>query len=104
MTDQYTQDAERALAQFMETQRQKRVASEILSTAFRDGEIDPGAISGSEADADYQDAKEGAREYAQARNSNARVRHYNEQNESARAGVKSALSWLDRKRKSAIKK
>jgi hypothetical protein len=53
---------------------------------------------------DYEDAKEAARQYAQARNSGARVRQYNEHNESARAGVRSALDWLDRKKKSAIRK
>lgn len=100
MTDEhYTGEAERALAQFMESQRQRRVASDILSTAFRDG-----AVSGTEADRNYEEAKEAAREYAQARNSNARVRHYAQDNESQRHGVASALGWLDRKRKSAIKK
>ena len=88
----------------MESQRQQRVASDILETAFRDGEIEPQTGSGNEADSDYQDAKESARQYAQARNSGARVRRYNDDNESARAGVRSALDWLDRKKKSAIRK
>jgi hypothetical protein len=109
MTDQeYTREAERHLAAFMEAQRQQRVASDLMAAAFRDGEIgsdvDTGLISGTEAEADYEDAKEAAQQYAQARNSGARIRSYNEDNESQRQGVASALAWLDRKRKSAIKK
>ena len=105
MTDQeYTREAERHLAALMESQRQQRVASDILETAFRDEEIDPQTVSGNEANSDYEDAKETARQYAQARNSGARTRRYNDDNESARAGVRSALDWLGRKNKSAMKK
>lgn len=102
--EEYTREAEQHLGALMERQRQQRVASGIMSAAFRDTEIDPGTISGSEAEPTYEDAKEAAREYAEARNSNARVRRYNEHNESAREGVQVALSWLQRKKKSAIKK
>ncbi|HKU74441.1 MAG TPA: hypothetical protein VJR02_11015 [Pyrinomonadaceae bacterium] len=101
---QYTREAERALASFMETQRQRRVASDIFETAFRDGEIGSRTVSDNEADADYEDTKQAALEYAQARNIGARVRSYAQDNESQRAGVRSALAWLDRKKKSAIKK
>ena len=109
MIDQeYTEEAERHLAAFMEAQRQQRVASDILTTAFRDSEIssyvDAGTVFGNEADSDYQNAKEAARQYAQARNSGARVRVYAQDNESQRQGVASALAWLDRKKRSAIKK
>ncbi len=104
MTDQeYTREAERQLAAFIETQRQRRVASDILRTAFRDGETD-GAVSGHKDESSYADAKQAAKEYAQARNSNARVRSYAQENESQRQGLASALDWLDRKRKSAIRK
>lgn len=101
---EHLQESEKALAEFMEAQRQKRIAFDILATAFRDAEIDPQTVSGNEADADYEDAKQGAKEYARARNSGARVRQYNEHNESAREGVRSALDWIARKRKSAIRK
>ena len=109
MTDeQYTREAERHLAAFMEAQRQQRVASDILTTAFRDGEfdapVDPGTVSGNEAEPDYEDARASAWAYANARNSNARIRHYAHDNQSQRQGVASALDWLSRKRKSAIKK
>jgi hypothetical protein len=101
-------EAEIALAEFLEKQRQRCVASDILSAAFRDGEIgsniDAGATSGPEAEPNYEDAKQAAREYAQARNSGARFRHYAQDNESQRAGLASALDWLSRKKKSAIKK
>src|ERR1044072_7541040 len=104
MTDQdYTREAERQLAAFMEAQRQSRVTSDILTTAFRDGEI-AGAVSGTAVDSNHEEAKESARQHAQARNSGARVRHYNEDNESAREGLRSALDWIARKRKSAIRK
>lgn len=109
MTEQeYTREAERVLAAVMERQRQERVASDILSAAFQDSEIDApvdaGAVSGTEADSDYEDAKASARAYANARNSGARVRSYPQENESQRQGIASALAWLDRKKKSAIKK
>jgi hypothetical protein len=104
MTDeQYTGEAERALAQFMETQRQKQVVSDLLSSAFRDGESYGRPVSGTETVSNYEEAKQAAKEYAQARNSNARVRHYAQDNESQRQGVASALAWLDRKRKSGIR-
>lgn len=105
MTDQdYTTEAQRHLSDYMEAQRQRRVASDILQSAFRDGEIDADAVSGDEDQSNYEDAKESARRFAQARNSNARVRSYPQENESQRDGVASALSWLDRKRKSALRK
>ena len=100
----YTTEAQRHLAAHMERQRQERVASDILSAAFRDGEIDAGAVSGDDDESDYENAKEAARRYAQARNSGARIRSYPQENESQRDGVASALQWLDRKRRSAIKK
>ena len=106
--EEYTREAERHLAALMERQRQQRVASDITSAAFRDAEIDApvdaGAVSGSEGGSTYEDAKDAAREYAEARNSNARVRRYAQGSESQREGVASALAWLDRKRKSAMKK
>lgn len=105
MTDEdYTREAERHLAAVMEAQRQRRATSDILETAFRDGDVDAGAVSGTEADSDYEDAKASARAYANARNTGERVRTYLQENESQRAGVRSALEWLDRKRKSVIKK
>lgn len=100
----YTRGAERALAQFMEEQRLQRVASDILEQGFRDGEINAGTISGPEAEPNYEDAKQAAREYAQARNSGARVRHYNEHNASAREGVQAALEFIERRRASKIRK
>ena len=53
---------------------------------------------------DITSARKAAEEYAHARNANARTRHYNQEDENARAGVKSALDWLRRKQKSAIRK
>lgn len=105
MTDQeYTQEAERHLAALMERQRQRRVASDNMEAAFRGADMDAGAVSGDEGDSTYEGAKQAARVYAQARNSNARVRRYAQDNESQRDGVASALQWLDRKRKSVFKK
>lgn len=104
LEQKHVQESERALTEFLERQRQQRVASDILSAAFRDSEIDPRTVSDNEADSDHEDAKEAARQYAQACNSNARVRVYAQDNESQRQGVQAALNWLSRKKKSAIKK
>jgi hypothetical protein len=123
MTDQdqnYTAQAQRHLAAHMAKLGQTHIAERILEQAsapvfsddneeagFRDSAIDApvdaGAVSGPEAEPNYEEAKEAARRYAQARNNNARVRSYPQDNESQRAGVASALAWLQRKRKTAIK-
>ena len=107
--DDYTRGAEQELVRYLERERELRVASDILSTAFRDGEIDvpvdAGAASGNEADAeDVESAKASARAYAEARNHGARFRHYNDHNESAQEGIASALDWISRKRRSVIRK
>ena len=54
-------------------------------------------------EADIAEARKKASEYARAVNAGARSRRYNETDENAKAGVQSALDWLRRKRKSAIK-
>jgi hypothetical protein len=102
--EQYQKEAQRQTELFVQRQREKRVASDILSTAFRDGEIHARVdVSEKEADSDYEDVKASARAYAKGRNCNSRIRTYAQENESQREGVASALSWLDRKRKSVLK-
>jgi hypothetical protein len=49
------------------------------------------------------EAKKSAQDYAKAVNSNARSRQYLKSDENASDGVASALDWLKRKRKSALK-
>ena len=101
LEQKYVQESERALAQFLERQRQERVASDILGTSFAQNEIR--SDNEGEHDQDHADARAAAAAYAQARNSGARVRVYAQDNESQRAGVRSALDWLSRKKKSAIR-
>jgi hypothetical protein len=109
MTEQdYTREAEAHLRRWIEAQRQQRVVSDILETAVRDGEIggdvDAGLSSGNEGESDHADAKQAALEYAKSRNANTRVRSYPQENASQREGVQAALRWLQRKKKSAIRK
>lgn len=103
MTEEdYMQEALAHQAAWMESQRRKDTFA--LEDAAIGGTIKPLSISDQTTDQDIQDAKAAARAYAAGRNSNTRIRSYNESSEEARAGVQSALSWLDRKRKSAIRK
>jgi hypothetical protein len=52
---------------------------------------------------DIADARKRAEAYARAVNSGARARRYETADENAKDGVRSALDWLSRKKKSAIK-
>ncbi len=54
-------------------------------------------------DQSIEQAKKAAQAYAKAINSNARSRSYRKSDENAKDGVASALDWLKRKRKSALK-
>lgn len=66
-----------------------------------------GDVWGHLSDPDEEDitsTRKAAEEYARSRNANSRTRHYNDADENAREGVKSALDWLRRKQKSAIRK
>jgi hypothetical protein len=104
MTDdgRYANEAERHLAIFMEKQRQERITSDILEAAFAQNEISS-ADDGGPAQ-DYAEARAAATAYAKGRNANTRIRSYPQENASQREGVQAAISWLDRKRKSAIRK
>jgi len=62
-----------------------------------------GDLSGPD-EASIEEARKHASDYAHAVNVGARSRTYNETDESARDGVKSALDWLSRKKKSAMRK
>lgn len=53
--------------------------------------------------ANIEEARKQASEYARAVNSGARARQYERTDENARDGVRSALDWLSRKKKSAIR-
>jgi hypothetical protein len=50
-----------------------------------------------------EQAKKAAQDYARARNNKARSRSYLKSDDNASGGVASALDWLKRKRKSALK-
>jgi hypothetical protein len=54
-------------------------------------------------DQSIAEAKKAAQAYAKAVNSNARSRSYLKSDDNASGGVASALDWLKRKRKSALK-
>jgi hypothetical protein len=54
-------------------------------------------------DQSIAEAKKAAQAYAKAINSNARSRSYLKSDDNAKDGVASALDWLKRKRKSALK-
>lgn len=82
----------------------ERVLNEFLGRALRDGENRSESDFAEPDEADIEETKRAAQEYAHARNSNARTRHYNQEDENAREGYQSVTNWLDRKRKSAIRK
>jgi hypothetical protein len=106
-------EAQRALAQFLEDERQRR-----RTQGARAGIVtrtdSPGASFHVEAEAQHvhESLAQGeasptqrAAEYAQARNQNLRpLRQIDETDENARDGRDSALAYLERRRRSVIKK
>jgi hypothetical protein len=82
----------------------ERVLNEFLGRALRDSEINALSDFAEPNEEDIASARKAALDYAHARNTNARTRHYNQENEHAKEGVKSAQDWLRRKQKSTIRK
>lgn len=78
--------------------------TEALAGRASFASADAGGNLSDPAEADIEEARKQASDYARSRNANARTRHYNETDENAKDGVKSALDWLRRKQKSALRK
>lgn len=101
-TPESIMEAQRALAQYMEEERQSR----------RCAPVDAGAKFDVEDEAQHSPdspeqirAQEEAQEYAKARNQNLRpIRQIDESNPAAIEGRDSALAFLERRRRSAIRK
>lgn len=99
-------EAKRALAQYLESERLRQQEKGRAQFAT----FDAGAISHIEDDAQQgleppESPAQRAAEYAKARNQNLRpLRQVDESDENARAGRESALAFLERRRRSAIRK
>lgn len=103
-TSETIHEAQRALARYMESERlrQQREHRARLVT------LDAGASFSVEDEAQHSpddSAQRAAAEYAKARNQNLRpLRPIDETDENAREGRDSALAYLERRRRSVIRK
>ena len=98
-TPETIREAKRALAKFMELERAKRHSRSVPADAGA-------AFSGEdEAQQAHTERARLAAEYAKARNQNFRpLRQFDESNESAREGREAALAYLEKRRRSVIRK
>ena len=99
-TPETIREAQRALAQYMESERRRQRGRDALdgSRATFHGEDE--AQHGPDSPERVQ-----AQEYAKARNQNLRpLRSINEMDENARAGRDAALAYLERRKRSVIRR
>lgn len=100
-TPETIREARLALARYMEAERRQRKHRAQLAT------FDAGACFSVEDEAQHgpDSPAQRAAEYAEARNQNLRpLRQINETDENARDGRDSALAYLERRKRSVIRK
>ena len=100
-TPESIMEAQRALAQYMEEERQSRQCAPVDAGAKFDVEDE------AQHSPDFRErmARVQAEEYVKARNQNLRpLRQIDQSDENAREGRESALAFLERRRRSAIRK
>ena len=102
--ERYTTQAQEHLRHYIEQQRKQKQkqASDNLLDALRTA----ASAFSDDNEQDYiEEARQRAHEYAQARNKNLRpVRVVDANNEAAVAGQRSALEFVERRRRSVIRK
>jgi hypothetical protein len=96
-------EAQRALARYMESERLRQQgelrAQQVMLGAGASFNVEDGAQHVPES------PRQRATDYAKARNQNLRpMRQMDETDENARAGRDSALAYLERRRRSAVRK
>jgi hypothetical protein len=102
-TPESIKEAQRALAQYMEMERRRQQQGEYVHRS----EIEAGASFHVEDEAQHvpDSPTQHAADYAKARNQNLRpLRQLDETDENAREGRDSALAYLERRRRSVIRK
>jgi hypothetical protein len=90
------------------TDEAERVLSEFLGRALRDGTVDPQRVYSVEDESEHSTTSQGrtqAHDYAKARNQNLKpLRQINEADENAREGRDSALAFLEKRRRSVVRR
>lgn len=102
-TPQTIREAQRALAQYIEMERQRQQQGQRVHRS----KSDTGAKFDTEDDSQHvpESPTQWAADYAKARNQNLRpLRQIDERDEAARDGRNSALAFLERRRRSVIRK
>jgi phospholipase/lecithinase/hemolysin len=105
-TPETIREAQRALAQYMETERRRQHRRDALGDAGAAFSVEDGSQHAHKAPAQRDGSPEQrASDYAKTRNQNLRpLRQIDESDENARDGRDSALAYLERRRRSVIRK